>query len=139
MAKPPNDLQILKKIYATYRHDFLAVSTSADPLKNHVDYVSIDVSRLAKELSTNRHELFGRLYHHLDKKYQYKKSDDSCVYLFRLKGGEKGHCINFPYLAAILSEHQTEHRRNLVSVGLSMISLIIASSALLLQFFDGTS
>jgi hypothetical protein len=97
----------------------------------------IDVPALAEKLGTNPDELFGRLYFHLDNKYQYQKSDNSFVHLFALQAGGDRNCINFPYLAAVLSEHRSEHRRNLLSIGLSVLSLIIALSALLLQFLGG--
>lgn len=137
MDKLLTNLQILEKIYSMCRGRFLSAS-EAHPERDHVNYIPIDIRALAVELRTNRHELFGRLYFHLDKKYQYQKSDGSFVHLFALSVGDKRHCINFPYLSAILSEHRSEYRRNLVSVSLSILSLIIALSALLLQLL-GTS
>lgn len=136
MNKLPTNLQILQKIYSEYRDDFRGESEEKTE-RDHVNYMPIDVRAIAQKLGTNPHELFGRLYFHLDKKYQYQKSDDSFVHLFALQVGGDRHCINFPYLAAVLSEHRSEHRRNLISIGLSVLSLVIALSALLLQFLGG--
>ena len=134
MDRLPTTLQILKRIYDKYRSEFRGESKTY-PERNHVNYIPIDVQALAQELRTNHHELFGRLYFDLDRKYQYQKSDGSFVHLFALKVGGKRHCINFPYLASILSERRSEYRRNLIALVLSILSLIIALSALLTQLF----
>lgn len=136
MDKLPTNLQILEQIYKEYREEFRGESDEKSQ-RDHVNYMPIDVRKVAELLGTNPHELFGRLYFHLDNKYQYQKSDSSFVHLFALKVGGERHCINFPYLAAVLSEHRSEHRRNLVSIVLSIFSLVIALSALLLQFLGG--
>jgi hypothetical protein len=133
MSKIPTDLQILERIYADYAATFRSYSDEAQT-RNNVNYVPIDVNDLASKLKTHPNELFGRLYYHLDHKYRYKQDGGGSVHLFTLAIAGDRHCIHFPYLAALLAERRTEHRRNFFSIVISIVSLMVALAALLAQF-----
>lgn len=130
MNKLPTDLEILDHIYITYADDFQKYSIN-DQGRSALIYVPIDVQRIAGSLEANPQVLFGRLYYHLDQKYRYTQDDNSKVHLFAFKVGKDLHCINYPYLAAIVSEKRTEHKRNMLALSLSILSLIVAVGALL--------
>ncbi len=133
MNKLPTDHQILERIYAEYRVDFRNYSKEEGKRESKI-YVPIDIKDIASRLETDPHELFGRLYYHLDHKYHYKKDDGANVHLFAFAIKDDRHCINFPYLAAILSEHRSTHSRDNWSLWLSAGSLTIALAALLAQY-----
>lgn len=133
MSKLPTDLKILERIYADYADTFRSYSEEQQTRSN-VNYVPIDVAGLAEKLKTHPNELFGRLYYHLDHKYRYKQDGGASVHLFSLAVAGDRHCIHFPYLAALLAERRTEHRRSLFSIVISIISLMVALAALWAQF-----
>ena len=95
-------------------------------------YVPVDLRAVAKNLSTDAEELFGRLYYDLDHRYQYKRDDGSFVHLFLMKVGNDMHCINFPYLAGVLAEKRTDDRRNKWSLWISLLSLGISIGSIAL-------
>ena len=132
MKKLPTDLEIFECIYTMYRASFVE-HTREQPTRCSKIYVPIDVDAIAKKLQTNSHELFGRLNHHIDHKYHYKHDDDSHVHLFSLAVGKDKHCINFPYLSAILAEYRLEDKRNTWALRISIVSLIAALAAVIAQ------
>lgn len=132
MRQLPTDLKILECLYAMYADTFREFSRE-NPTRDAKIYVPIDVRRVAQSLKTDPHVLFGRLYYHLDHKYRYDQENGARVHLFAFQTGNDRHCINYPYLAAILSEQRTEHRRNLWAIVLSIISLILALASIIAQ------
>jgi hypothetical protein len=136
MKKLPSDLAIFECIYAMYR-DASVEHSREQPIRSTKIYVPIDVELIANKLKTDPYELFGRLYHHIDHKYHYKVDDgsdiESNVHLFALAVGKDKHCINFPYLSAILADYRLEDRRNKWSLWISIISLIVALAAVIAQ------
>lgn len=129
MNRNPSDLKILDGIYRMYSSDF-AKAPKEQPERSAKIYVPIDVDAVAARHKTDSHELFGRLYYDLDHRYRYKQDDGSSVHLFAFRVGGDRHCINYPYLAGILSEKQAEDRRNKWSLWISLISLGVAVAAL---------
>lgn len=129
MNKLPTDLEILECIYTTYADSFREYS-KADPNRSCKIYVPIDVRRVAELLQTDPFILHGRLYYHLDEKYGYTQDNGSEVHLFSHKVGDNLHCIHYPFLAAIVSEKTTEHRRNLWALWVSILSLGVALSSM---------
>jgi hypothetical protein len=129
MLRLPTDRKILEHIYAAYAKDFQNFQP-AEQSRSSLIYVPIDVRYIATSLKTDPHILFGRLYYHLDMKYGYTQDDGSKVHLFAFKVEEDLHCINYPYLAAVVSEKRTEHLRNLWALSLSVLSLIVAVGSL---------
>lgn len=132
MSKLPTDLKILKVIYKDYAAAFQDFKLEL-PSRVSKIYVPIDVDHIASRLHTDAHELFGRLYYHLDHVYRYKQDDGLLVQLFAFAVSTDRHCINYPYLAAILAERRSQHRRELWAVGLSLVSLVVALGALAAQ------
>jgi hypothetical protein len=121
----PTDRKLLKRIYRDYVGDFIAHSRTA-PIRDSKIYVPIDIRQIASLLKTDPDLLFGRLYYHLDHKYRYRQDDGSNVHLFSLRIGSDMHCVNFPYLAAILSDKNVEHSRTLWALGLSIAAFIVS-------------
>lgn len=133
MAKLPTDLEVFECIYAEYANAFRDFSRE-QPSRSAKIYVPIDIVHVAVRLGTDAHELFGRLYYHLDHKFRYKQDDGSFVHLFAFAVGDDRHCINYPYLAAVLSEHRLEDKRNKWALRLSIMSLILAAGAIVARF-----
>lgn len=131
MSKIPTDLRVLECVYGMYAADF-AHFPKEQPTRSAKIYVPIDVDAIAEKLKTDGHELFGRLYYDLDHRYRYKQDDGSSVRLFAFKVGNDRHCINYPYLAGVLSEKRAEDKRNRWSLWLSLISLGVAIAALVM-------
>jgi hypothetical protein len=128
MNKLPTDREILKCIYTMYESSYPGVPVGAnDP------HLQIDISAVAKRLKCKSELLFGLLYYHLDAKHRYKKDSGANVGLFELNVGNKHHAVNFPYLAAILANHNLDHRRQLWSVGLSLLALALSAGAIVAQ------
>jgi len=132
MDKIPTDLQILKAIYKQYVQTFREREFVEPPRVTKI-YVPIDVRLIAKHLGTDPDELFGRLYYHLDHVYSYKQENGAKVHLFAFAVGEDRHCINFPYLAAVLAERQSQHKRELVAIAIAVFSLVISIGSLVAQ------
>ena len=129
MSKLPTDLEVLEKIYRQYGATFRAHSVDS-PARGHRNYVPIDVRHVATGLGADREELFGRLYYHLDHKHQYRRDDGTLVHLFALSVGNDKHCINFPYLSALLADYRSEHRKVFWPLAISVASSLIAVAAL---------
>jgi hypothetical protein len=132
MNKLPTDISIFECIYKMYGQDFREFSKKS-PSRSAKIYVPIDIDLVAEELKTDAHELFGRLYYHLDKKYRYTQDDGSLVHLFAFRVGKDRHCINYPYLAAVLSEHRLDNRRNKWAIGLAILALVISLGSIVAQ------
>jgi hypothetical protein len=97
-------------------------------------YIAIDVPAIAEKLECKAELLFGRLYYHLDQKYRYKQDNGALVPLFYLKVGEKRHAIHFPYLAAILSGLEHEHRKQAWALSISLLALVLSVASLVVNF-----
>lgn len=132
MKKLPREVVVLQCIYDMYAEVFRSFSKE-QPNRSSKIYVPIDVDAVAAKLKTDAHELFGRLYYDLDHRYRYTQDDKSMVHLFAFKVGKDMHCINYPYLAGVLSERRAEDKRNTWSLWLSLLSLVVAIAALAAQ------
>jgi len=132
----PTDLQILKVIYKQYVRAFRE-RESVEPPRVTKIYVPIDVPLIAQQLRTDPDELFGRLYYHLDHVYSYKQENGTKVHLFAFAVGEDRHCINFPYLAAVLAERHSQHRREFLAIAIALLSLAISLGSLVAQALSG--
>lgn len=130
--KLPTDLKVLKCIYTMYADTFRDFKRE-DPTRSSKIYIPIDVTKIASSLGADPHVLFGRLYYHLDHKYSYKQDDGSVVHLFAFKIGDNLHCINYPYLAAVLSEHESEHRRSQWALRWSFAALVLSFVAIIVN------
>ena len=134
MNKLPTDREVLKCIYEMYESSYPCVQPGSARGEND-PYLAIDIPAVAEKLKCKSELLFGRLYYHLDFKHRYKQDDGALVSLFYLKGGEKRYAVHFPYLAAILAGHDQEHRKQLWSLGLSIVALVLSVASLAVNLF----
>ena len=132
MTKIPTDLQILDVVYNRYYDNFQAYSNE-NRIRNSKIYVPIDVKEIAKRLNVDTDIVFGRLYYHLNEKFGYKNDDGSTVEFFALRAGDDRHCINFPYLASVLSDLKDQNKKYQTSTLISILSLVIAILSIILS------
>lgn len=143
----PTDLQILQAIYDQYYSEFAShtperkAKAEKDPtlyLRITKNYVPIDVELLGGKLGVDGDIIFGRLYYHLNKKYNYRQSSapngkpGPMVELFVNEGFKEGnkkeiHCIHFPYMASILAELQTDHSRFNTSILVAVAGVVVSA------------
>lgn len=117
--KIPTERQVLRCIYQMYEPSYPGTKPGEnDP------YISIEITKVAEKLKCKPQLLFGYLYYHLDAKHSYKVGENISTHLFSLAVGEKRHAVNFPYLAAILANHDLEHQRQLWSAGAILAQLM---------------
>ena len=125
--KIPSDLKILTEIYERYYDEFKSFSRE-EPTRACKVYVPIAIRAIAADLKTDEYILFGRLYNHLSKKYEFKDTDGASSPLFSPKVGEDKHAIHFPLLASIIAGLQEEDNRQnttwKISITAALISLI---------------
>jgi hypothetical protein len=132
MTKLSTDREILECIYSDHSEAFSNVQLGPDKDASKI-YVPIDIPAIAERIDNNAHVLFGRLYYHLDHKYRYKQDNDAWVHLFAFKVGDSRHCINYPYLAAILSQHREQHSASRVTFWLAVAALALSLAAIVAQ------
>ena len=138
MAKIPTDLKIFEALFKTYEGEF-EVRSRMERNGQSKTYVPIEIDSVAKQLGTDAHLLFGRLYYHLDERYRYQQGNGAMVHLFAIVVGAEKHCINFPYLVGLLADYRSQDRRNRWALGISIVSIIIAAAALLAQVIGSTA
>lgn len=132
MSALSTDRHILRCIYDLYESSYPGKDLGEIRGRND-PYLPIEISTVASRLGCTPEMLFGRLYYHLDAKYRYKQDNEAQVNLFSILVGSKRHCVNFPYLAAVLAEKDAEHRRQLWSLGLSIAALILSVASIVAQ------
>lgn len=132
MSAPPTDRKILECIYQMYESSYPG-RKSAEVRGENDPYLPIQVPEVAARIGCAPEMLFGRLYYHLDDKYRYEQDSGAKVHLFSIHVGSKRHCVNFPYLAAVLAEKDEEHARQLWSTVLSIAALILSIASIIAQ------
>ena len=110
------DSEILRCIFEMYEGQY---PTSGDPS------LPIDARAVAARLKCPPEMVFGRLYHDMGHRFRYMDGDVRTA-LFELAVGSKRHCVNFPYLVAVLAGMEAEHRRDRWTRGLAILALVIA-------------
>lgn len=68
--KVPTDLAILDAIYEQYYDEFASYDKES-PTRSSKIHVPIDIISIAERLRVDRDIVFGRLYYHLNAKYEY--------------------------------------------------------------------
>ena len=124
MNRLHTDRELLRCIFEMYRREY---PSSADP------WIAIDLKLVAKHLQCHAELLFGRLYHDLGHRYHYLENGTH-TRIFEMTVGKRHHCIQFPYLVAVLAETEAEHRRHLWPLWTSVAALVTSAVALALQF-----
>jgi len=133
MSRIPSEREVLRCIYEMYESSYPGHPSGGGRGEND-PYISVDMSAVASKLKCKPELLFGYLYFHLDAKHRYEQAEDVAVHLFAMKVGDKRHGVNFPYLAALLANHDLEHRRQLWSLGISILALVMSGVAVIAQF-----
>jgi hypothetical protein len=128
--KLPSDLKILTEIYERYYEQFKNFSRE-EPTRECKVYVPIDIRAIAAGLETDEYLLFGRLYNHMNKKYEGNEESP----LFSMKVGKDGHAIHFPLLASVLAGLKEERNRQNITLYFSFAALIISLFTLGLNGF----
>ena len=132
MNSLPTDREILKCIFEMYAPSY--PGTPPGEIRGTNDpYLPIKVGEVATRLGCSPEMLFGRLYYHLDAKFSYTKEGSGQVHLFALKVGTEMHCVNFPFLAAVLAEKDDEHNRQLWSLGVAITALVLSVASIIAQ------
>jgi hypothetical protein len=126
----PTDRDVLRAIFETYESQYPGPVPEGGVRPANDPFVPVDLNAVARRLNTKPELLFGRLYYHLEAKHRYQQSGGTCVNLFLLNPQDKGHSVNYPYLAALLAGHDQEHRRQLFSVSVSLVALGISIASL---------
>ena len=124
MAKLHTDREILRCIFDMYAAQY---PSSGDP------YLPIDARAIAARLNCSPELLFGRLYHDMGNRLRYVDGNTRTA-LFELKVGNQMHCVNFPYLAAVLAEKQSQYKREVWALALSIVAVIVAVASAAVQF-----
>ncbi|WP_426994382.1 hypothetical protein [Methylomonas sp. CM2] len=132
MSALPTDRRILECIYEMYQNAYPGRELG-EARGKYDPYLPINVTDVATRLGCLPELLFGRLYYHLDAKYRYEQDGGAKVHLFSLQVGSERHCVNFPYLAAVLAEKDEEHSRQLWSLWLSIAALVLSVAAIVAQ------
>jgi len=130
MSALPTDRDILKCIFEMYESAYPGKEAEGARGKND-PYMPIKIYEVAARLGCSAEMLFGRLYYHLDAKHRYTQDGGAQVHLFSLKIGDQMHCVNFPYLAAVLAERDSEHKRQLWSLGVSITALVLSVASII--------
>ena len=132
MMSLPTDREILRCIFEMYAPAYPGME-SGEARRNNDPYLPIKVRDVATRLRCSPEMLFGRLYYHMDAKYRYRQDNDTQVHLFSLKVGSEMHCVNFPYLAAVLSAREEDHKRHLWSLGIAIAALVLSMASIIAQ------
>lgn len=133
MKKIPSDLEILTEIYNRYQDTFRAYATK-DPDKIARIRVPIDIHKVAEEVGVDEDMIFGRLYYHFNKKYSYKDEKGERITFFASLKFE-GMSVNFPLVASVLADLETEDMKFKLSISLSIAASAISVIALALSIF----
>lgn len=130
--KISTDREIFECLFSAYASEFELAQSAPDRDGNKI-YVPIDVKNVAQLLDNDPHVLFGRLYYHLDPKYRYEQSGGALVHLFALQVGDARHCINYPYLCALLADAREHHKENTKTFWFSIVALALSLGAIIAQ------
>ena len=132
MSSLPTDREILRCIFEMYESAY--PGKESDEVRGKNDpYLPIKVTEVASHIGCSSEMLFGRLYYHLDAKYRYTQDNDAQVHLFSMKVGSEMHCVNFPYLAAVLAGKNEEHKRQLWSLWVAIAALVLSMASIIAQ------
>ena len=77
--------------------------------------------------------VFGRLYYHLNPKYEFKQEDGSTVSFFTRDIERGKNHVHFPYVASILAELRADDARHQRNVWLSVVAIVISFAALVVS------
>jgi len=122
--KIPTDLEILEEIYEQ-TYDQFASYDKENPNRKTKIFVPFDLEGVADNLNVDADIIFGRLYYHLNKKYGYRKNNNTTVSIYTTIKDD-GHSVNLPLVASVLSDLRNENKKFRIATGIAIISLIIS-------------
>lgn len=133
MKKIPTDLEILTEIYNRYHDSFREYATE-EPDRIARIRVPIDINLVAKECGVSEDMIFGRLYYHFNKKYSYRdENGDKITFFTSLKF--EGMSVNFPLVASVLADLETDQAKHKTALSFSVTALAISVITLVLALF----
>lgn len=130
--KISTDLEILEKLFSMYAPAFEAAQSAPDKDGSRI-YVPIKTKEVAQQLGDDPQVLFGRLYYHLDARHRYQQSGGAMVHLFTLQIGVARHCINYPFLCALLADMRERHNEHKKAFWFSVSALALSLGAIIAQ------
>lgn len=122
------DLELLKKIHSMYSDQYLNRGDQKERF-----YIPIDCDEIAKRMGVDAELVFQRLYSHLEKKFGYTNEDNSKIHLFAFVIGDKKHCINYPYLCAILANMEDEKKELRITQIIAISAIVISLLGLFIR------
>jgi len=125
----PTDLEILEAIYNRSYNSFISYKDNNEVRESKI-YVPIDIEKIAYDLKVDEDIIFGRLHYHLENKYGYVNENDKHVYFFANRFGNDIHCVNFPYLSAVLSKLRDRNNKYFITQAIAITALIISITSL---------
>lgn len=134
MRRIPTDLEILKTIHKLYYDEYVNFDKDSSS-RNFKLFVPIDIERIAKKLRTESDIVFARLYYNMEHKYGYDRSarlGADRVHFFMNKIPQVGsqkfeyHCINYPYMVAVLAELAEQYRSSRWNLFFAALSALCA-------------
>lgn len=128
MKKIPSDIEILEVIYNRYFDSFRAYALEESDRITRIR-VPINIREIADECGVEEDMIFGRLYYHFNKKYSYKNEEGNVVTFFTSMKNE-GMSVNFPLVASVLADLQSEHKKYRVATSVAVTSLVISTAAI---------
>lgn len=133
MKKIPTDHEILTEIYNRYQDTFRAYATE-EPDRIARIRVPIDIHTVAEEVGVDEDMIFGRLYYHFNKKYSYRDENGERITFFTSLKFE-GMSVNFPLVASVLADLESEDLKYKVSLAMSIGALTLSVIAVAFSIF----
>ncbi|WP_010485286.1 hypothetical protein [Pseudomonas sp. S9] len=131
--KLPTDLEILNAIYEMYLDTYQSYVTDGNNDRQSKIHVPIDCKAVARKLKTDNDIIFIRLDSVMEQRYSYRRDDGSKVAFFSFRLGKESKCINFPLMAAVLSEMRAESRKAWLGIRLSTFAVVISIVGVIVQ------
>ncbi|MFA4993866.1 MAG: hypothetical protein WC521_00980 [Bdellovibrionales bacterium] len=127
-----SDYFLLNTIQKMYEGDYINRDNNKTAF-----YIRIDCEVIAKFMNVDPEMVFQRLYYHLNKKYGYTENDKTKVEFFAFEIGGVRHCINYPYLCAVLATMEDDQKELRNTKRLAWASLVISILGIFVQYLMG--
>jgi len=128
----PTDKEIFEFIHEKYYLEFMNYDKENNKTRITKNFVSIDISMIAKYFGVDNDIIFSRFHYLYKEKYDYKRKSGSDVHFFmnKLSGGrnfeDEIHVVHYPYLTSILAKLEYEEEKFYTSTIISIIAVIIS-------------
>jgi len=138
----PTDKEIFDFIYKEYYVEFMNYDKENNKTRITKNYISIDISKIAKHFGVDNDIIFSRFYYVYKEKYDYQRENRPDVYFFmnKLEGNknfeDEIHLVHFPYLTSILAKLEYDEEKFHISTLISIIAVIISFGSLLMLLIN---